>query len=332
MFDRITTSKNFIRSFNSTRLGKCKYKAEALKFYTDWPLNLERLRQELINDQYQVSDYTEFKVYEPKVRVIRAPKYRDKIIHHAVNNVLREYYEPKFIVHSYACIRGRGTHSAIRTLRLQASRASKIMEDPHFIKMDISKFFYTIDHEILKTILRKKTTCERTLALLYRIIDSAGDVGLPLGNLTSQILANIYMNELDQYAKHTLKLRYYVRYADDFFVVVDGREEAKRIKNLLGNFVTQELNMRIAEHKCGITKVSRGVVALGMKVYPTHVLLLGKHKRTARKIVKKGNPASINSWKSFASSADCYNFMKLVGMNPIDKFAEEPLTTGEPHD
>ena len=314
MFDEITSKENFLTAFNNTRKGQCKHKIEAIKFYDNWPSNLEVVRKDVINQTYTVSPYTEFKVFEPKERAIKAPKYRDKIVQHAINNVLRDFYEPRFIKDSYACIRGKGTHRALAALRDHASRACEYMDDPHFIKMDVSKFFYSIHHDTLKSVVRKKIQCQQTLRLLDIIIESSGAVGLPLGNLTSQVLANVYMNELDQYAKHTLKLKHYVRYADDFFAVVDGRNTAVAVKNKLKEFVVGSLKLRIADPKCGITRVRKGVVALGMKVHPSHIALISKHKRSAIKLARKGNATAINSWKSFASSANCHKFCKSIGI------------------
>lgn len=201
IFKRITDEENIYKSYKQTRLGQSKYKFDAIIFHKDETYNLLKLRESLINETYEFGGYTKFKVYEPKERIIHAPFYKDKIIQIAINNVLKEIYYPCFIYDSYACIDNKGTHKCAKRIQHFMRKAKwQYGTNTYVVKIDMKKFFYSIDRKILKDILLKKIKCKKTIRLLYKIIDSADaidELGLPLGNTISQIGANIYMNEAD---------------------------------------------------------------------------------------------------------------------------------------
>jgi len=205
IFNEIVSEHNFKESHRQTKLGKTKYTLDAVEFNRNETFNLEELRQEVISGMYNFSDYTSFYVYEPKERLIHAPRYRDKIVQCAINNVIKKIYFPKFIKDSYSCIDNKGTLKC-------ANRISEFMYKAHnnygdeatVIKIDIKKFFYTINRNILKDIIKIKLKCKRTLELLFKVIDSADSIsklGIPLGNTVSQICSNIYMDIVDQFCK-----------------------------------------------------------------------------------------------------------------------------------
>ena len=306
MFDRIVDWDNLKDAYKKTRKSNGKYKINAIKFEKNEIANLRALQQSLIDGTYKCSPYTNFEVYEPKRRIIYAPNYTDKIVQHAINNVLRDSYEPKFIHDSYACIRHKGTHRAIKAIQ----RHARICKRNHgnncyFAKTDISKFFYSLDRDILKTIIRKKLKCRSTLALIDTIIDSSPSTGLPLGNLTSQLLANVYMNEIDQYIKRHLKIKHYVRYADDLFFVFPSKDVAKRQLLHVRNALMDRLKLHTSNRKSFIQPVRYGIVGLGMKILVTHIALLYRHKVSFKRMT---TTKSRQSWLSFASIACCYNF------------------------
>jgi len=263
-------------------------------------------------------------VYEPKERVIYAPKYKDKIVQHAVNNVLRDFYEPKFIFDSYACIRGKGNQAAVLRVHRFERAASINYETPWIVKADVQKFFYSIDREVVKDIVRRKVFCKTTTDLLFRIVDSSpNDRGLPLGNLTSQLLANVLMNELDHYIKRTLGVRYYVRYADDLILVVDGKAQAGDVLGCIRAFGRDVIRLTFPDRKCFIRPLHLGLEALGYRITTKGIWLTSRVKsifirRLAAfdrllqgwRITAKEVRESLTSWYSYAGSARCQRFVR----------------------
>lgn len=278
----------------------------------------------MVAGEYQPGDYIEFSVYEPKERVIYAPRYHDKIVQHATNNILRDFYEPKFIHDSYACIRGKGNQRAVQRIHQNMRRAGINYRDPWIIKADVQKFFYSIDREVVKEIARKKVGCKRTLSLLDAIIDSSpNEKGLPLGNLTSQLMANVLMNEIDQYIKRTLGVRHYVRYADDLILVVDGKAQAGDVLGCIRAFGRDVIRLTFPDRKCFIRPLHLGLEALGYRITTRGIWLASRVKsifiqrlaafdRLLRdwRITAKEVRESLTSWYSYAGSARCQRFVR----------------------
>lgn len=329
LFKRITDIENFEKAYKQTIKGKSKYKSEALIFSKDAVYNLEKLRQKVITGTYRFSNYNRFTVYEPKERIIDAPRFKDKIVQIAINNVLKSVYYSCFIYSSYACIDKKGTHKCVDRIQRYIKKAKwQYGEGAFFINLDIKKFFYNIDRKILKTLLAKKITCKNTLDLLYEIIDSAKQIspkGMPLGNTLSQICANISMNELDQFAKRKLSLKYYVRYADDVVIIVKNRKTAKEIKNKLVNFVNKKLNLKANKKKTQIFPINQGINTIGFKIHATHRLLRNNSKKKIKRKCKKMRQLIVdrnmnqekaeqilNSWKGHAEHANSYNFIQSL--------------------
>lgn len=286
MFNKLLEKQNIEDAYNSTMKGNGKYKSDVIRFGLEKDSELEKLVNEIKDGSYYPSGYTQFTIKEPKERIIYAPYYRDKIVHHMVNNVLRDYYEPLYIRDSYACIRGKGHLSCVDAIQKHLRIAKRNMRNPYIIKADISKFFYSIDRVILKIILMKKIKCPRFLDLCFKIIDSSPtDNGLPLGNLTSQQFANIFLNEIDQYCKRTLRLKHYCRYADDFFIVVDGKERAKEVVGFLRNRL-DGLSLKIPIRKVIIKPLEMGFHGLGVKIYATHIELNSRTKRRTERYIR----------------------------------------------
>lgn len=315
LFDRIVSWDNALDAYHKTQRGHLKHKKDAIIFAKDWSYNLKNLVTKVKDGTYQVGDYHQFYVHDPKTRLIVAPCYEDKIVQHMLNNVLRDLYEPCFIKDSYACIRGRGNKAAVLELQKKMRIGKRNFQNAYIVKADIVKFFYNIDRVILKRIIRKKIKCERTLLLLDSIIDSnEGDVGLHLGNLISQLLANIYLNDIDQLFKRKYKVKHYLRYADDIFMIVDGKDQAKHIAKELSLEMNERLRLSISDRKTRVIPVECGVVGLGYKIYTTHIelkhyakrkfrIMLSQHKQT-KYLVKV-----LNSWNGFASVAKITNFV-----------------------
>lgn len=333
LIDQITSVENFDRAYKQTQKGKNKYKGAALAFSINETKNLNKLRQSVIDRSYTFGSYISFMVLEPKERLIHAPGYEDKIVQIAINNILKKTYYHTFIYDSYACIDNKGTHKCAERLHyfLRKSRW-QYGEKAYIVKIDIKKFFYRIDRKILKRILKRKVDCTQTYDLLCHIVDSSeqiSEVGLPLGNTLSQIEANIYMNEVDQYAKRTLGLKYYIRYADDIVIITKDKSKAKETLNQMKNFIAENNKLSSNNKKTKIFPINQGVNAIGFKMHPTHKLLRDdskkKIKRKAKKIrqlliLNKMKPEKaeqiFNSWMGHASHANSYNFIsKLLSSN-----------------
>lgn len=329
LIDRITDKENIYDAYKQTLVGDSKYKIDAMLFSIDETYNLMKLRQSLLDKTYAFDNYEEFYVMEPKERLIHAPSYKDKIVQLAINNVLKEIYNPSFIYDSYACIDNKGTHKCVDRISYFMRKAKwQYGEDAYIIKMDIEKFFYTIDREILKEMIRKKIDCEETLNLIFKIVDSADMIdyrGLPLGNTLSQLFANVYMNEMDQYAKRKLGLKFYVRYADDTIIIVKDKETANEVLDGLIEFYKEVLNLTMSLDKTKIFPIAQGVNAIGFKIHTTHRLLRNDSKKKIKRKSKRF-PDSIaegrmtiekaeqilNSWLGHAEHGNSYNFIQSL--------------------
>lgn len=326
LFEKAIDYDNLKESYKRTQQAHRKYRKEAIIFDMAREKNLVQLWRELKNEKYIPSNYIEFKVYEPKERIIHAPRIRDKIVQFSVHTVLQDVYYNKFIDSSYACLENRGTHRAVDKVQHNMRYCKWKYGDAWILKMDVSKFFYSINRDILKQILRKKIKDEKFLALLDKIIDSSpeGEKGIPLGNVTSQDFANIYMNEVDQYAKRFLGLKYYVRYMDDIIIVVPNKEEAQNARDKIIKFLNEKLDLKTND-KTKIFPVEQGVNAYGFKIFTTHRLVRDSSKSAMKRRIKamdrkiqsgelteKYVQNCINSWLGHARHSNSYNLSKKI--------------------
>lgn len=326
IFDEMFSFENLDKAFQQSLKEGGKYKEEALFFQRNETANLMSLRDSLYDRSYTFSGYHEFNVYEPKERVINAPHYIDKIVQLAMGNVLNEIFMPTFINESYACMVDRGTHKAVEKVQQNLRKAKREYgEDAYICKFDVQKFFYSIDREVLKVIYRKKIKDEDVLWIMDLITDSGSlidELGVPLGNSMSQLYANVYLDQLDQYCKRYLGYKYYVRYADDVIIVLPSKLEAQKAKNECIKFVREQLNMEESKEKTQVYPIKQGVNAYGFKIHPTHRLLRNDSKKKIKRKIKK-MPASIargsmsietantmlGSWSGHARYADSMNFV-----------------------
>lgn len=241
------------------------------------------LHNDLQNKTYQHSLYEAFKINDPKPRDIHKALVRDRLLHHAIFRILYPYFDKQFIAHSYSSRKNKGTHRALISFKKMCNKVSKNNTKTLWIlKCDIRKFFASIDHEILKSILRKHIYDSDTLNLLNVIIDSfhtQEHKGLPLGNLTSQLLVNVYMNEFDQWVKHILKAKHYIRYADDFVFLHTNKSILEDYLKDVHIFLDTELKLKLHPKKVSITTLSSGVDFLDWVHFPKH--------RTLRTVTKR---------------------------------------------
>lgn len=347
LIEFIASERNLENSYRKVMSGPNKYHKEAIEFSKNLSANLLILRESLLNRTYKFEGYIEFKVYEPKERVIHAPHFVDKIVQIAINNALQYFIPRYFIKDSYACIINRGTHKAVDKVQEYIRKAyEKWGYDAFIIKLDIRKFFYSIDRTILKRILKPMIKCNESLLLLYKIIDSAIDiseVGLPLGNTTSQLLANVYMNKFDQFCKRILKIKYYVRYMDDAITIVENKEIAKRLLIQMDKFLLCHLKLEIDTNKTKVFPIRQGVNAYGFKIYITHRLLRDDSKKKIKRKIRKmprliiegrldieTATTMLNSWLGHAKYANSHNFiMKLVNKHDFITYENNKFIINE---
>lgn len=329
LFDEMFSLDNLEKAYKQSLKSDGKFKAEALIFQRNETVNLQRLRDSLYNRTYKFSGYNEFTIYEPKERIINAPHYKDKVVQLAMNNVLKEILVPTFISDSYACMDNRGTHKAVEKVQKNLRKAYwEYGEEAYICKVDVSKFFYSIDRDILKKIYRKKIKDGDVLWVMDVVTDSGGlidDIGVPLGNTMSQLYANSYLDTLDQYCKRYLSYKYYVRYADDVIIILPNKEEAQKAKYLCEQHLINRLNLVANPKKSQIFPIDQGVNAYGFKVYRSHKLLRDdskkKIKRKIRKMpyliasgrmtIDKANQM-LGSWSGHARYASSMNFMQSI--------------------
>ncbi|MDL2288763.1 reverse transcriptase/maturase family protein [Oscillospiraceae bacterium OttesenSCG-928-F05] len=313
-------------SYGQALKGKRKYRKEAIVFDMARERNLVELWRMLKNETYRPGEYIQFEVTEPKRRRVSAPRIRDKIIQFAVHLVLWDIYEPVFIKDTFACLDERGTHRAVDRVQHYMRQCKWQHGDCWIIKGDVRKFFYRIDRELLKKLLRKKIKDEKFIRLLDLILDSSpeGDTGIPLGNVTSQDFANIYLNELDQFVKRRLGIKFYVRYMDDFIIMLPSKQEAQRILAEVDAFVQTHMRLELNE-KTSIFPVEQGVNAYGFKIYTTHTLARNASKAAAKRRIKamdrkyragevplKDVVQSVNSWLGHARHSNSFNLATKI--------------------
>jgi RNA-directed DNA polymerase len=291
-FDCIIQRKNLYIAWSEFVKGK-KYKKDVSEFSLSLDQNLRRLFYDLKNKTYRHRTYTHFVVTDPKKRDIHKAVVRDRIVHHLLYTMLYPYFDRKFIYDSYSCRTGKGMHKAMNRFRYFAGKISHNHTRTCWVlKCDIRKFFASVDHDILKSILESHITDTSTLNLLCDIIDSfhtdgKHDVGLPLGNLTSQLLVNVYMNEFDQYMKHTLKTKYYVRYADDFVILSQDKQYLDNILLSIDIFLKERLKLQLHPNKVFTKTYVSGVDFLGWVHFPYHRVLRTSTKRRMIKRMKE---------------------------------------------
>ena len=326
LFDIITSKENTFFSFLQTQKGNPKHKAPATRFRQDETVNIELLRTSVIEDTWTPKGYYRFEIHEPKHRVIYAPAYEDKIVHHMVYQVLREVYEPLFIYDSFSCIRGKGNQAAVKRLQNHIRVCQRNNSQAWLVKLDIKKFFPSIDRDILKATYVRHINCSKTLNLIYKIIDSSPtDKGLPLGCVTSQLSANVYMNKFDQFVKHELKVKHYLRYADDMFMIVGTKKEAQALLNRSKAFIESELNLSFAQGKCYIKNCKQGVDGLGYRIFSTHILFKSRTKKKIIKILQNEDleladkVKSISSFNSYLNLSNSHNFKEKQGIYDLLK-------------
>lgn len=290
IFDQIVSIENLFSAWNEFKKGKRK-KLDVQMFEYELEDNLFRLNWLLQAERYEHGGYQKFSINDPKPRIIHKACVRDRIVHHAVFRVLYPIFDKSFIGDSYSCRVGKGTHRAVKRLELFAQNMSRNYRQPCFVLLcDIAKFFDTIDHRILTALIEKKIKDTTAMDLIGKIIQSYQVIpgqGVPLGNLTSQLFANVYMNEFDQFAKRELKIKRYIRYTDDFIFAHNDKEYLRRIVPVIKFFLAARLKLQLHQGKSVIRKLAQGIDFLGYEVFPYHTILRTSSKRRMYNKIRK---------------------------------------------
>jgi len=337
LWDAITDFENLLCAARQAQKGK-RFRANVLAFNAELGVELESLQRELQTQTYCPGPYRTFKITEPKPRLISAAPYRDRVVHHALCQVIGPIFERTFIADSYANRAGFGTHRALRrfTHFLRSSR--------YILQCDIKKYFPSIDHAILKSLIRRKIKCPDTLWLIDIILDHSnpqepvhdyfpGDDlmtpqqrrrGLPIGNLTSQFWANVYLNGLDHFVKERLRLPKYLRYVDDFAIFADDRGVLQAARGAVEEYLAN-LRLKIHPVKSQIFATTRGANFLGFRILPDRIRVRTENLRRARhrlrqmqvvyaahQMTRQAVTASLQSWIAHLAHGDTWRLRERI--------------------
>jgi retron-type reverse transcriptase len=299
LFSKVTAFDNLLLASKKAQKGKKNVDSVA-RFHFSLENNLFKLQRELRSKSYRPGKYQTFYIFDPKKRMISAAPYRDRVVHHALCNIVEPIFEKVFIYDTYANRKGKGTHKAIERYQRYAQKF------PYVLKCDIRKFFPSLDHKMLKEEIRRKIKCKDTLWLIDLIIDHSnlqeehlvwfsGDTlftpmerrkGLPIGNLTSQFWGNVYLNRFDHFIKEELRVPGYIRYVDDFVLFGKNKEQLSQWKNDLTQYLEQ---LRLIPHpnKTQIHKTKDGIPFLGFQVFPHYRYVKKQKVKRYRRYLKR---------------------------------------------
>jgi len=288
LFEAMTSAEALFTAWFAFRKGKMQ-RPDVLNYWRHLERNIFRLQEALLTKKYHHSPYKSFYIHDPKLRHIRKARVEDRIVHQAVYSVLALIYEPIFIDHVYSSRVGKGTHRAVNQLRAKIRKIKGKSSDVWSLKCDIRKFYDSVDRDILIGILSKSLPDEDALWLMKEIIasfhtDGRPGKGVPIGNLTSQIFANIYLNELDQFVKHGLKVKHYLRYADDLLFLSSNKNELLEILPKVKQFLGEALSLELHPQKIILRPLKQGIDFLGYVTLPHHRRL---RTTTERRMIRR---------------------------------------------
>jgi len=312
-FSEIVSVDNLLLAWEEFVRGK-RGRRDVQEFQLYLMDNIFALRDELSAGMYKHGPYETFRIADPKVRIIHKAPVRDRLLHHAVYRVLYPFFDRTFIPDSYSCRKGKGTHKALNQFRKYFWRVSKNNTRTCWVlKCDIKQFFASVDHVVLLTILREYICDKKILALCREIVKSFNSgtpgVGLPLGNLTSQLFVNIYMNVFDQYTKHALKAKHYIRYADDFVLLSHDRTWLEAHIPPIETFLRDRLKLTV--HKVSVRTVASGVDFLGWVHFTDHrVIRTTTKKRMFRRVKEHPTEETVQSYLGLLKHGNGWKLQK----------------------
>ncbi len=322
-FENIINIENLLEAWKEFIRGKRK-KPDVQEFSLKLMDNLFVLHEDLSSDNYKHGGYYAFNISDPKPRSIHKASVRDRLLHHAIYRVLYPFFDRSFIADSYSCRIKKGTHKALNRFRDFAHKVSKNNTRTCWIlKCDIRKFFASIDHKILLDILDLYIPDKQVIWLLKEIISSFSwkpGVGLPLGNLTSQLLVNVYMNKFDQFVKHKLKVKYYIRYSDDFVILSNDKNWLLNVISKIRDFLRDKLYLQLHPDKISIRTIASGVDFLGWVNFSDHRILRTTTKRRMMNRIKKlPTSAAFHSYLGLLKHGNANRLRGVIYDNIVNK-------------
>ena len=346
LWKELCSFDNLYLAFKKAKKHKTT-KDYVIEFERELSNNLLAIRSELLLHSYSPKPLVNFIIRDPKTRKISKSNFRDRVVHHALCNIIEPIFERIFIYDSYANRVGKGTINAIKRFDYFKRKVSRNNNAKCYaLKADIKKYFESVNHGILISIIKKKIKDNNILWLINKILSNCTyggggrtNAGMPLGNLTSQFFANVYLNELDYFIKHRLKVRYYIRYVDDFVILHNSKEQLEKYKCEISHFLIKQLSLQLHPDKSKIFQLSRGTTFLGLRIFQNHKLL---KKSNIRKFEKKLEQLCIQfdekqidydiiydfleGWLAYSKQANSCNLRRKLFRNAKEKFANEIST------
>lgn len=315
LYTKIYDLDNLYLAYSKAKTGKSKSKG-VIQFESDLDNNILQIQKELIEQTYITSEYNVFTIRDPKERTIYSLPFRDRVVQHAIMNIIESLWTSVFISHSYSSIKGKGIHGAWKHIRRDLKNRKQTQ---YCLKMDITKFYPSIDHHIMKQIIRKKIKDMKLLHLLDGIIDSAP--GMPIGNYLSQFLANLYLSYFDHWLKEVKRVKYYYRYADDLIILGDTKQDLHLLRIDIQTYLSENLKLKLKSNYQVFPIVSRGIDFIGYVFFHTHTMLRKRIKKNFCRCVAKLNRKimtakdyriKICSWLGWCKYCNSKNLIKTI--------------------
>ena len=304
----ITNLDNLYQGYLSARKHK-RVKKAVFIFEKDLGRNLQQIADEINNGTYYPSEYRQFKIYEPKERLIVAPAFRDSVVQHTIYNAIYSIFDRSFIFDSYGCRKGKGTHKA--SAQLQKFMRTSDAES-YYLQLDIHKYYYSIDHEILRDRLARKINDTKLLDLIMQFVNVEEGKGLYVGNVLSQLFGLVYLDRLDHYIKRVLKVKKYIRYVDDFILVGLSYEQAVNYRVAIEDYISKHLKLRLSKFRRA--KIKAGSNFVGYRTWQHKKLLRKRSIYNFHKALKKGSKnAAISLLGHAKHSCNYTKFKDLIG-------------------
>ena len=349
LYPKIVSEENLYLAFRKSKKGKSS-KKYVKQFEKNLEENILKLRTELLLHSYKPKPLKNFTIRDPKTRKISKSDFKDRVIHHALCNVIESIFNRTFIHDSYANRKGKGTIAALQRFdkfKRKVSRNGKIngwfnnnQVKGYCLKADIKHYFEEVDQEILLKIIKKKIRCPKTIWLINQILNTFNiktkGKGMPLGNLTSQFFANVYLNELDKFVKHKLRAEYYIRYVDDFIILHSSKEQLMNWKKEIDSFLKRELKIELHPDKSKIISLNRPINFVGFRIFYYYRLLKKLNRVSIQKRLDKLHALFLNNKMyydkiyesiqgsfSYMKHANTYKFRKKLTKQIEEKFPNQ---------
>ncbi len=358
LYEQLCSWKNLLLAYNKARTHK-NNKSSVKKFSKHYAIELALLRHELCNKTYQPRPLKTFILRDPKTRTICVSDFRDRVVHHALINILQPIFEPRFISDSYASRKNKGTLKAIqrfdtfeRQVTINGTRKmpsstddSKYILQGYVFKADIYHYFESVDHEVLLNIISRRIKDDDILWLIKQVLGNyktdIANKGMPLGNWTSQFFANIYLNELDQFVKQQLRIKYYIRYVDDFVILHNSKFTLQNYEIKIREFISK-LKLMLHPNKCSISPLHRGTAFLGYRIYYHHKLVRLRNLRKVRSKLKNHLDdyennlvdatkifSTLRGWRAYAMHANTHRLREQIMRELVNELLVRNKLRGE---